>query len=114
MINLSLELIVRGFIMLAFAFGVELCGAAYTIALARDENRRAIAFSAMNATLGWVLIAFVVWDTELFPLAIIGEIAGTMVALKVSKRKETFARKPPRKSPARGFFAAIFGKVRGF
>ncbi len=74
-------------IMFGFAFLMELCGAGYTIAIARGRDNWAIALSALNAIFGWGLILYVVYDVQLFPAAIAGEVAGTMAAMRLAHRR---------------------------
>ena len=71
--------------MFATAFAVELCGTGYTLALARGNDRLAMGLSALCAILGWGLILFIVYEVQLFPAAIVGEVTGTYIALRLKK-----------------------------
>ncbi len=74
-------------VMFAVAFLMELCGAGYTVAIARDKDTWAIVLSALNAIFGWGLMLYVVYDVQLFPAAIAGEIAGTMAAMRLAHQR---------------------------
>jgi hypothetical protein len=73
--------------MFIVAFLVEVVGAGYTLALARGRDRWAVVLSALSSVLSYGLLIYVVYDFQLFPAAIIGEVAGTTAALKLAKRK---------------------------
>ncbi len=75
------------FAMFAIAFGMELCGAGYTIAIARGHDNWAVLLSALNAVFGWGLMLYVVYDVQLFPAAIAGEVVGTMAAMRLAHRR---------------------------
>ncbi len=75
-------------IMFGFAFFMELCGAGYTIAIARGHDNWAIVLSALNAIFGWGLILYVVYDVQLFPAAIVGEVTGTVAAMRLARRRK--------------------------
>ncbi len=74
-------------LMFLIALGVELCGAGYTIAIARGKDNWAIVLSALNAVLAWGLLVYIVTDVQTLPAAIAGEVAGTAAALRLAKRK---------------------------
>ncbi len=72
--------------MFAIAFLVEVCGAGYTIAIARGKDNWAIVLSVMNSILSYGLLVYVVYDMQLFPAAIAGEVIGTTAALKIARK----------------------------
>jgi hypothetical protein len=74
-------------LMFILSFLVECAGAGYTVAIARNRIILAIVFSALNSVLAWVMVLFIVCNVQLMPAAIIGDVLGTSIMLKISLRR---------------------------
>lgn len=76
-------------LMFSLAFGIELLGTLYIVALQRKQVSTAIAISLLDAVIGWAPLFFVLYadDLHLFPFAVAGQTIATVIALRVGKLK---------------------------
>lgn len=76
-------------IMFALAFGIELLGTLYIVALQKKQTRVAVVLSVLDAVIGWLPLFFVLYtdDLRLFPFAVAGQSLATVIALKMGRVK---------------------------
>lgn len=69
----------------AVALGVEMCGAGYTVAVAKNQMWLAVCLSAIGSLMGYGLFLSVIDNRKMLFAAMVGEVIGTIVVMGLAQ-----------------------------